>query len=74
MISTERRHKRNAELVAAWRHPVGTGVVVTRDNGKTPETVTTSEAFLLDGAHAMIRVQGIPGNTRLSRVSAGAVH
>lgn len=67
--STKRRHERNAELVAAWTHPIGTRVVVERSNGETLETVTESESFLLDGAHAMICVRGIPGNTKLSRVT-----
>lgn len=48
--------------------PVGTVVSVHRDNGDRLETVTTSEPFLLDNAHALVQVAGIPGNVRLSRV------
>lgn len=67
--STRRRHRRNRELVAGWNHLIGTPVLVCRDNGAELETVTESEAFLSGGYHALIRVRGIPGNTRLSRVS-----
>lgn len=71
-VSTKRRHKRNKTLVEQWRGwPEGLRVTVKRDNGKTLKTVTTCEAFLLDGAHAMIRVEGIPGNVRLGRVAIG---
>lgn len=72
--STARRHERNRKLVEEWTAPPGTAVVVTRDNGETFETVTESEAFLLGGKHAMIRLRGIPGNTALHRVSLGRVH
>lgn len=66
--STERRHERNRIAVANWKHPIGTRVKVTRANGRAFITWTESEAFLLDDAHALVRVRGIPGNTRLDRV------
>ena len=73
MGSTTRRHEKNRKMVEAWTHPVGTSVMVERANGEQLGTVTESEAFLLDGSHALIRVRGIPGNTRLSRVSVRKV-
>lgn len=70
--STKRRHERNKALVEQWRgRPAGFRVTVERDNGETIRTVTTCDAFLFDGAHAMIRVEGIPGNVKLSRVTMG---
>jgi hypothetical protein len=70
--STRRRHERNAELVGEWVDVrKGQRVTVRRDNGKVLKTVTESMATLVDGKHAMIRVAGIPGNTRLGRVRLG---
>lgn len=66
--STERRHQKNREAVVAWTHPVGTRVKVRRANGRDLTTWPETTAFLVDNAHAFIRVQGIPGNTRLDRV------
>ena len=71
MATTSRRHERNRALVEQWLAPVGTTVTVERANGERLVTVTESGAFLLDGKHAFIRVRGIPGNTRLSRVTVG---
>jgi hypothetical protein len=67
--ATERRHEKNRTLVANWLAPIGTVVTVKRANGTTFVTATTSRAFLLDGAHAFVQAHGIPGNTRLSRVT-----
>lgn len=69
MTTTARRHEKNREAVVAWTHPIGTRVDVRRANGESLTTVTESTAFLVDGAHAFIRVRGIPGNTRLDRVT-----
>lgn len=66
--STRLRHERNRAAVAAFTHPPGTAVLVHRANGGTVLGFTASSAFLLDGAHALIQVEGIPGNTRLDRV------
>jgi hypothetical protein len=54
---------------AQWneRHPIGTPVTVTRDNGDKFETTTRSEAWVLN-AHAMVMVNGISGGYLLSRV------
>lgn len=68
MPSAKRRHEKNRESVEAWTHPAGTPVTVARANGRRLSSWTASEAFLLDGKHAFVRVQGIPGNVRLSRV------
>jgi hypothetical protein len=67
--STKRRHQAARALYRKWASvPVGTAVSVHRDNGERLETVTTSEPFLLKNAYALVQVEGIPGNTRLSRV------
>jgi hypothetical protein len=60
-------------MVDTWLAPIGATVTVRRDNGESLVTVTTSDAFLVDGKHAFIRVRGIPGNVRLSRVTVGRV-
>lgn len=67
--STQRRHEKNREAVRAFKYPPGTAVDVERANGTSLRTVTTSYAFLLDGCHAFVQVEGIPGNTRLDRVT-----
>lgn len=59
--------------VAAWTHPPGTPVLVLRANGTIFHTVTDSEAFLLDGQHALIQIRGLSGNTSLRRVYMPAV-
>jgi hypothetical protein len=66
--STLRRHRKNREAVRFWKWPAGTAVIVSRANGTTLATHTTSRAFLVDGAHAFVMVEGIPGNVRLARV------
>lgn len=69
--STKRRHKRDAALFAEWvGTPIGQRVTVARANGTTLKTITGSGPVLYDGS-AMIRVEGIPGNTRLERVTLG---
>lgn len=56
------------EAVAAWRHPVGTWAVVTRDNGEELKTKTRSEPRVLGGHSAVILVEGISGGYSLERV------
>jgi hypothetical protein len=68
--STQRRHEKNRAAVRAWRYPPGTAVRVRRARGDTVLSFTASSAFLVDGCHAFVRVEGIPGNTRLDRVEA----
>lgn len=70
--STKRRHKRNAALFAEWAGvPIGQRVTVRRARGDVLKTVTESRAEFVNGKHAMIAVAGVPGNTRLDRVTLG---
>lgn len=64
--------EREARAVDLWnaQYPVGTNVVVKRDNGETMQTVTRSEAFLLSGHTAVIQLAGISGCYSLERVTA----
>lgn len=67
--STERRHAKAYDLYRACRDwPLGSAVRVSRSNGETLDTVTESAVWHARGG-AYVRVRGIPGNTRLSRVS-----
>lgn len=56
--------------VDAWnRHrPIGTKVLVRKDDGSVLETTTRSLAWLMGGHSAMIMVEGIAGGYRLDRV------
>jgi hypothetical protein len=56
--------------VQQWndRHPVGTEVVVTRDDGTELRTATRSEAWTLGGGQAVVKVAGISGGYSLDRV------
>lgn len=54
--------------VAAWKHPIGTPVLVTKDDGTTIETKTRSPAEVLAGHTAVIWLEGISGCYLLSRV------
>jgi hypothetical protein len=72
------RTKEAVASVEAWnkKYPIGTKVVVTRDNKESEITVTRSEAWMLGkssthpGHTAVISVEGIAGGYLLSRVSA----
>ena len=57
--------------VEAWngRNPVGTPVVLTRDNGERIQTVTTSEAYVLSGHTAVVHLARVSGCYLLSRVT-----
>lgn len=67
--STKRRHERALALYRECRlWPLGQSVMVHRDNGETLATVTESAVWYTRGG-AYVRVRGIPGNTRLARVS-----
>lgn len=67
--STKRRHDKAQALYEKRRHwPLGTPVTVCRANGGTLVTVTESHVFRHEGG-AYVRVSGIPGNTRLDRVT-----
>lgn len=50
------------------RHPVGTDVFLTLDNGDEKRTKTRSEAWVLSGHTAVIQVEGVAGCYALERV------
>lgn len=50
------------------KHPIGAGVVVTKDQGERVETVTTSEAYVMGGHSAVIHLRDISGCYALGRV------
>jgi len=62
--------KRVEAKVERWnrRYPVGTPVIVQRDNGDLYTTRTRSEASLLPSGTAVIWVDGISGCYSLDRV------
>lgn len=67
--STDRRHLKAYHLYLDRLHwPSGMAVTVRRANGTTLKTVTESRPWF-DNGGAYVRVAGIPGNTRLGRVS-----
>ncbi len=75
-MSTRPRQPRPETLqkqADAWnaKHPVGTRVVVTKDNTSAfiPGT-TTSEAYVMGGHSAVIHIDTISGCYLLSRVTA----
>lgn len=71
MTSTKRRHEKAWALYQQCRMwPVGSAVTVRRANGETLDTVTESPVWCACGAY--VRVRGIPGNTRLDRVTLKA--
>jgi hypothetical protein len=57
-------------IVDNWNaiHPVGSLVEVTKDNGNVEETTTTSEAWVLSGCIAVVKLAGISGCYNLNRV------
>lgn len=61
--------------VEAWnaKYAPGIAVEVKRDNGTTFRTTTQSEAWVMGGHSAMIRVEGINGGYLLQRVSAATL-
>lgn len=73
MTSTERRAKRDASLFEQWRswYVLGMHVTVHRANGELLWTTLASPPFRVDGRGAYVRVEHIPGNTALHRVSRG---
>lgn len=69
MTTTKRRHEKARALYLERRLWIaGVAVTVKRANGETLETVTECRPWF-DRGGAYVRVRGIPGNTRLSRVS-----
>jgi hypothetical protein len=51
------------------KYPIGTAVIVRRDNGDELHTTTRSEAWELGHGTPVIKVQGIAGGYRLDRVT-----
>lgn len=49
-------------------HPVGTSVLLTRDNGITEATHTTSEAYVCESGYPVIFMKGVRGYYLLARV------
>lgn len=61
-----------AQQVEAWNHehPVGSKVVVHRDNGDALETTVTHEAVLLGGHSPVAWVDGISGCYDIGRITS----
>jgi hypothetical protein len=64
------RTTRPDNAVEAWnsKYPVRTLVEVTRDNGIVEETRTTSEAWVVRGHSAVVKLVGIAACYSLNRV------
>lgn len=70
MTSPSRAVAAASRLVALWAGtPVGTPVLVRRDDGSTIQTVTRSRSFLFRNTIPAIVVDGIPGAFPLDHVS-----
>lgn len=56
----------------AWNtaHPVGTAVVLKRDNGVSMDTKTRSEAYVCEAGYPVIFLEGVSGYYLLDRVTA----
>src|SRR5258706_12035697 len=73
-IEFKRRHphgyvKRQQKIFAAWGQvPIGTPVIVEKDDGTEIETTTRREAWMLSGHTSVIMVCGIVGCYALERV------
>lgn len=50
------------------KYPIGTAVIVRRDNGDEFHTKTRSEAWTLDSGRDVVKVNGIAGGYALDRV------
>lgn len=61
-----------AQQVESWNyeHPIGSKVVVTRDNGETLETTVKHEAQLLGGHSPVAWVHGISGCYDIGRITS----
>lgn len=62
--------KHQEKLVRKWneKHPVGTPVIVTKDDGTEIKTMTVHEATLLGGHTAVAWLKDISGCYSLERV------
>lgn len=64
---------RKMEAMASdWnsKHPIGSKVEVTLDDGSIKATKTSSEAWVMGGHTAVIKLEGVSGGYSLSRVHA----
>jgi len=70
----KQKERLNQALVENWnlKHPVGTKVTVTKDDGTVIDSETTSEAQVLGGHTPVIWLEGIRGCYALDRVRAKA--
>jgi len=57
------------KLLADWIYPVGTAVIVRKDDGSHFHTKTRSMPWLLSGHTAVILVEGISGCYALERLT-----
>jgi hypothetical protein len=55
-------------LLRAWKHPVGTRVIVQLDSGEELETITRSEPWLVGRDRPVILLAGLTGGYALERV------
>lgn len=58
---------------AAWTHPIGTRVLVRRDDGAETETTTRSEPWALGDGTPVVLLVGISGGYALDRVRVAGV-
>jgi len=73
LLRRQRLERRNARRdFENWngKHGINTEVIVQLDDGTLLPTRTTSEAWLLGGHTAVIKVEGISGAYRLDRIAA----
>jgi hypothetical protein len=55
-------------LFESWKHPIGTPVIVTKDDGSEHLTKTLSNPWLVGDGTPIIKLEGISGGYDLSRV------
>jgi hypothetical protein len=69
---TKASRQMQEQQVADWnaRYPVGTPVIVHKDDGTFTESVTRSQAEVLSGHTAVIWIKNLSGCYLLSRVKA----
>jgi hypothetical protein len=63
-----RSDQKQETLAKNWKHPIGTPVVLRKDDGTLVKTKTRSDADLI-GGRAVIWLEGISGCYDLSRVT-----
>lgn len=70
MKNVKNKIKQQERLVREWneKYPVGTPVIVTKDDGTKTKTVTVNEATMLGGHTAVAWLKDIRGCYMLERV------